>query len=118
MKTLVPCVGCGRHVRTTEEACPFCNAAIPVDAASQAVPSAKARLGRAALFAFGATIAATAAACGQPSGPADTGVANDVQMADSSNMALYGAPVVDVVDPDAGDGNPGLRYGAPPSNEA
>ena len=25
MTHLVPCPGCGRHVRVTESACPFCN---------------------------------------------------------------------------------------------
>ena len=65
MSHLVPCPLCERHVRATEAACPFCGATadfakIPV------VGMPKARLGRAAMFAFGATVAATlsTAACG------------------------------------------------------
>jgi hypothetical protein len=77
-------------------------------------------LTRAALFAFGTTLAATAAACG--GGTPTNDAASDVQSADtmeqdSSNMALYGAPVVDVPDPDASEGSPGARYGAPPVND-
>lgn len=117
MKTLVPCSSCGRHVRASEEACPFCGAHVSCDASNTAVPTSKARLGRAALFAFGATIAATtASACalyGAPA-PPDTGMVNDVQMQDSSNMALYGSPAPDVMD----DGSPMARYGAVPAPDA
>jgi hypothetical protein len=59
---LVPCPGCDRHVRTTDAACPFCAARLPADLARRAVPSAPQRLGRAAAFAFGASLAVTA--CG------------------------------------------------------
>lgn len=125
MKTLVPCAGCGRHVRTSDSACPFCGQTIDRDAANRAVPrSGGARLGRAALFAFGATIAATAAACGTtPSNPDASG--NDAQVQDTGvapdagSMALYGAPPADTgVDTDADDGSPGARYGAVPPPDA
>lgn len=137
MKTLVPCAGCGRHVRTSDAACPFCGQSIESDATSRAPGRTHgARLGRAAIFAFGATIAATAAACSPASNPDASG--NDAQVQDSApdagNMALYGGPPVDAgptddggtmplyggppadsgVDNDAGDGSPGARYGAPP----
>ena len=68
MSSLVPCPGCGRHVKSDDTACPFCQAAL----ASQ--PSANAcqgpccghrspRLGRAALMAAGAAL--LCAACGR-----------------------------------------------------
>ncbi len=117
MKTLVPCAGCGRHVRTSDAACPFCGHAIESDAASRAVPRSNgARLGRAALFAFGATIAATAAAC-SPATPGNDAAA-DSQVQDSGTMALYGGPPVDSGVPDADDGSPGARYGAVPVPDA
>lgn len=57
---LVPCSACDRHVRTTHPACPFCAAPLPSDLARRAVPPAPNRLGRAAAFAFGASITLTA----------------------------------------------------------
>jgi hypothetical protein len=62
---LVPCSGCLRHVRASESSCPFCGVALDHAAVSEPVLPTK-RLGRAALFAFGATLAAsiTGTACG------------------------------------------------------
>ena len=65
MNHLVPCTACQRHVRASETVCPFCATALdPAHAAAPALPTQ--RLGRAALFAFGATLAAslTAVGCG------------------------------------------------------
>jgi hypothetical protein len=65
MNHLVPCTACQRHVRASETACPFCATALdPAHAAEPTLPTQ--RLGRAALFAFGATLAAslTAVGCG------------------------------------------------------
>jgi hypothetical protein len=63
MSHLVPCPDCGRHVRTHETACPFCAASLDLATAPQPVLP-KRRLGRAALFAFGATlVGATAMGC-------------------------------------------------------
>lgn len=120
MKTLIPCSACGRHVRASEEACPFCGATVSASASSLPSPAAKSRLGRAALFAFGATIAATTASCAADRGPAplygappppDSAMVMDAQSQDSSNMALYGAPAPDVMD----EGSPMARYGAVPA---
>ncbi|HTA89788.1 MAG TPA: hypothetical protein VK745_09445 [Polyangiaceae bacterium] len=64
MKHLVPCPECSRHVRVSETQCPFC--ALPLDLAGTPEPQLpRSRLGRAATFAFGATlVSATAlAAC-------------------------------------------------------
>jgi hypothetical protein len=61
MDRLEPCPTCQRHVRVSETSCPFCGANVEALGAlpARALPST--RLGRAALFAFGVTAAATAA---------------------------------------------------------
>ena len=56
MSQLIPCPSCGRHVRRTESACPFCAASVSFEhVPTRPMPSV--RLGRAAIFAFGATVA-------------------------------------------------------------
>jgi hypothetical protein len=72
---LLPCPTCSRHIRVAEPACPFC--AAPLSASFRATPRPRgpvARLGRAALFAFGvATATATAGtACGGSSAAPET----------------------------------------------
>ena len=65
MNHLVPCPECSRHVRVSETECPFC--ALPLDLAGTPEPQLpKTRLGRAATFAFSATLASVTAvaACG------------------------------------------------------
>lgn len=65
MNHLVPCPHCQRHVRVAESVCPFCHASVDLSAHPEPrLPQS--RLGRAALFAFGATVAASlaATACG------------------------------------------------------
>ncbi|HEY4105703.1 MAG TPA: hypothetical protein VGM44_17510, partial [Polyangiaceae bacterium] len=60
MSHLVPCPECSRHVRAAETECPFC--AQPLDLAGTPEPALpKTRLGRAATFAFGATLASATA---------------------------------------------------------
>lgn len=65
MSQLIPCPGCNRHVRQAESSCPFCATALSLaDVPAHALP--RTRLGRAATFAFGATLvgATTLVACG------------------------------------------------------
>jgi hypothetical protein len=58
---LVPCARCARHARVTEASCPFCGAEIaPNEARARIVPGTTRRLGRAAAFVFGASVAAVA----------------------------------------------------------
>src|SRR5688572_9489367 len=66
MNRLLPCPGCARHVRITEGECPFCKAELDFSSAPDLVLP-KQRLGRAATFAFGATLvgATTLVACGE-----------------------------------------------------
>jgi hypothetical protein len=127
---MIPCPSCRRHVRAAAS-CPFCAAALPVDA--RAVPSAGTRLGRGALFAF----AVSAAACGGSTesdvptvtdtgasksdtgtAPTDTGTVTDT----GGPVAAYGAPA-DTGTTDTGsttdtgvkdDGGPAPAYGLPP----
>jgi hypothetical protein len=115
MKQLVPCPQCSRHVRVSETECPFC--ALPLDLAGTPEPQLpRTRLGRAATFAFGATlVSATAlAACGTDSddssggggGTSSAGATSSAGSAGTGNssagstsaagtgsaMPLYGAP--------------------------
>jgi hypothetical protein len=51
---LLPCPGCARHARASEPACPFCGAALVFSHRKQS-PKLR-RLGRAAAWAFGASL--------------------------------------------------------------
>jgi hypothetical protein len=160
---LVPCVGCGRHVRVSESDCPFCGHTLSEAEKSKVIPSAAQRMGRNAMFVFATTVALGACSpapqpagdSGSPDAQADAGgiiamygaPAPDAQAQpdaagpndDGGNMALYGSPVPVDASPDSalndgggvaplyggpvpnedagGDGNPGLRYGAPPPSQ-
>jgi hypothetical protein len=63
---LVPCPDCSRHVRASEQRCPFCDGALPTDLASRVLPSPTRRLDRWATFTFVAALAvagSTGAGC-------------------------------------------------------
>ncbi len=100
---LVPCTSCARHVRATEEACPFCGVPMHVELECSSTPVlTRAGLSRAALFALGAGAAVNLAGCimnaaygGPP--PSDAGVdAGSVDAdTDGSMNALYGGPPPD-----------------------
>ncbi|HSO31983.1 MAG TPA: hypothetical protein VLT33_05690 [Labilithrix sp.] len=109
---LLPCPSCARHVRASEEACPFCAAALTP--AREGAPLARTparRLSRAALFALGAGAAAVGACGGESVGsPVDAG--RDAPIA----TPVYGGPPVD-----AGEDAPFLvdaAYGGPPQDAA
>ena len=60
MSHLEPCPVCWRHVRVHERACPFCRSELALsDVPPPIVP--RSRLGRAATFAFGATLVGASA---------------------------------------------------------
>ena len=66
MNQLEPCPQCHRHVSVSETSCPFCSRSLAEAFANRAPRVApRARLGRAATFAFGA-LAMTQAACFDP----------------------------------------------------
>jgi hypothetical protein len=79
MSQLTPCPECQRHVRKTEARCPFCDSALSL-AHVPAPVLPRARMGRAATFAFGASVVGATALVGctleDPGG----------------NVAVYGAP--------------------------
>lgn len=102
---LVPCPGCARHVRASSEGCPFCGATLVEAPAPAALPAA--RLGRAALFAFGAA-ALAATGCAEHHGSRDAGAQEDSGVEQDA-----GDPT-----PDAGRdaGNIAPPYGAPPDD--
>src|SRR3954465_8962196 len=101
MSHLVPCPACNRHVNVDVDvsACPFCATALPPTFHAQQPPAPpRARLGRAALMAAGATLMG-AAACSSSDGiprahaAADRpGVTKDASE-DRSVIAIYGAPL-------------------------
>src|SRR5688500_4068902 len=106
---LAPCTSCRRHLRTTETVCPFCGAALDgAELARGVVPGTKQRLGRAAAFVFGASLAVSqgvacsgdtqnpSGASGAASGGGGEGAGSSSDDDDgSSGVALYGAPAVD-----------------------
>ena len=109
MSFLRPCPACDRHVGSEESACPFCSAALP-EAPPPPTRVSTAGLGRAAIMAFGISVAAGAGlsgcitvspAYGVP--PADAGP-------DSGAVApAYGLPAD--AGPDSGPVAP--AYGTP-----
>jgi hypothetical protein len=125
--SFVPCLSCARHVRTTDERCPFC--ATPLTDAMHAHVSVEpsARVSRAVMLAIGASLAL--AACGDSVSPSVSDVRSDgaqpdrVSVADTGSdtglpceldpacsSADYGAPP-----PPMDAGSSGARYGAPPA---
>jgi hypothetical protein len=122
--TLLACPGCARHVRRTETCCPFCTAALDFSAVPPR-PVPRTRLGRGAVFAFGAALSGQLAGCTTPSGPADAArdVPEDVR--DFGDTAVYGGPDVptpptDTPAVDAGpeDGGVAPLYGGAPDAPA
>lgn len=124
--SLRPCSGCGRHVRTTETSCPFCACALQV--APDAPVRIVGRMGRAAIFAFGAAAAVSSVGCDNGTSappdaasmvdtggplPADTGPLPDDAGTDAGTDAgniapAYGTPTADA----------GMDGGTAPSPDA
>jgi hypothetical protein len=134
MTQLIPCPGCNRHVRQSESSCPFCSVALSLaDTPPPLLP--RSRLGRAATFAFGATVVSATAldGCGsddEDDGGGKGGKGGTSAMAGMSNggstvVPVYGAPSAGTGGDTAsggsgaGTGNMGgsgaALYGAPPS---
>ena len=117
MAQLVPCPDCHRHVRASDAGCPFCGRDLgDLPPPPRYEPGRLRGLGRAALFALGATLGATAPGCsvalyGAPS-PPDAGPGPDAMPEDAAPAAFdaaYGGPPFDAgPDEDAGpvDGGP------------
>jgi hypothetical protein len=132
MNDLVPCPSCNRHVRKLEASCPFCSAELSLThLAPPTLP--RARLSRAATFAFGASLAV--AACGgdteegkrggggsggmsssgsSSGGSAGTSIAGDLNTGGSA-VALYGGPPAGSGGNDNTAGGTVPPYGTPPA---
>jgi hypothetical protein len=87
---LSACEGCGRHIRVSEGACPFCGATTSATFRAKAAPQPPTRrLSRAALIVFGA---ASVTACSSSSDTTpSTDAATDTR-SDTLNSAAYGVP--------------------------
>lgn len=127
MSQLIPCPGCNRHVRQAESSCPFCDTALSLaHIAPAALP--RTRLGRAATFAFGATLvgATTLLGCGGDSeeGKKGGGGAAGADSKGGSSSGgdqnhggsgvvgpVYGAPAAGTGNDDGGTGNAGMTSG-------
>jgi hypothetical protein len=126
---LLACPSCSRHVRMTEQACPFCASSLPETFAATPAPRAPTkRLNRGALYAFASTSITVAAACSSASTPAYGGAFPDDAALDATDaaddqadvgaVALYGAPAepvdaTDDVDAGSDDGPRAMpAYGA------
>lgn len=107
---LRPCGSCGRHVRVSESACPFCRASLDP---TPTPPSARVvgRLGRAAIFAFGAAAVCTIQGCSCGA----THVADDAgTVVDTGGPApLYGGAPDAFTPPGEDAGNISPPYGTP-----
>jgi hypothetical protein len=122
MAQLVPCPECHRHVRASDAGCPFCGrdlADLPPPPPYE--PARLRGLGRAALFALGATLSAGAVGCDADPAPSDSGPGMDagpvaVDSGPAMFDAAYGGPPFDAgPDEDAGeDAGPVAAYGGPP----
>lgn len=129
--SLLPCPSCARHVRRSENGCPFCGASLAL-AIEPSRPMPTQRLGRAATFAFGAAMATSVAACGTTTTPTttDTGTAEqDGGVApaygapsdagsDAGMLAMYGGPPSDSGVSDQDTGGPAPAYGGPIFDDA
>ncbi|MBL8608817.1 MAG: hypothetical protein JNL38_15945, partial [Myxococcales bacterium] len=94
---LAPCPSCARHLRASEEACPFCGAAVAGKLSP--LPGTSKRLTRAAAFAFTASLAAVAGVhCGDD---------------DAGGSSSGKTPTVDSGAEGGSGGQPGPMYGAP-----
>lgn len=100
MEPLVPCPGCARHVRAGD-VCPFCGASA-AGGAPRAWPAK--RLGRMAVFTFGAALAASG--CSEAHTPDD----------DAGSVEEDAGSIEEDAGRDAGNVFP--PYGTPPPDDA
>lgn len=100
MSHLVPCPGCARHVRQSEASCPFCGVGLSLGhLAPPTLP--RARLNRAALFAFQASVVGATAlvGCTEDDGGGAVPVYGAPAGASFGGSPVYGGP------PSGGAGN-------------
>ena len=119
MSQLIPCSECQRHVRLTDTACPFCNAAssAPRGNVRAGQPAPSRGLKRAAVFALSASVSVSVSACdtvapiyGGPPSPLDSVDTSDSADTSDSVSPSPSHPSTDSSD-DTGLAQP--EYGAP-----
>jgi predicted RNA-binding Zn-ribbon protein involved in translation (DUF1610 family) len=108
-QTLTACPSCARHLRASEPACPFCGAKLAERSPRiRALPTK--RLARAAIFSFGAALAAAAPGCGNSHRTDDAGTDEEDAGYDAGSIAPpYGIP--------ADDGGIAPLYGGAPPED-
>jgi hypothetical protein len=119
MSELTPCPECQRHVRTTESRCPFCDSALSLSHIAMPVLP-RSRLGRAATFAFGATLASAAlVGCGgeseskKQSGGSGSAAGGNATGGSSTAGTASGGSAGNDTGGASSFGGVGLLYGAP-----
>ncbi len=85
--SLIPCIGCQRHVRASEPECPFCGAAVDDTSLARVVPVPSQRLSRGAVVAFAAAFLSSACTQQRPPVPAPPPSNEPADMS-----AIYGGP--------------------------
>jgi hypothetical protein len=115
--TLRPCPQCGRHIAASEARCPFCHHATPEGFGAFEYAAVGRRVTRAAIAAFGASLALAACASNQSvsDGGADVTQASDA-VTQASDAGADVRPPPDVL-PSPEDGGVGPPYGSPPRDE-
>ena len=120
---LVACAACARHVRSSERACPFCAALLTDDDRARVAPDTRVRLGRAALFVFGAAVAVAACGSKDKGGTGSTTGSTSTVASSGSDMGSFGgmygsSPAVGAGGAggvNASGGSFGGMYGSPPA---
>jgi hypothetical protein len=104
MNDLVLCTSCTRHVRRTEERCPFCGMAVAEEARRARPAVAPPGLSRARLYAFHAAVATSVAVgCGgTTAATSDAGNPGDARANDA--LSSDGQSIVDAAQDAATDG--------------
>ncbi len=111
MHELKPCPQCQRHIRLSEQACPFCQHALPASFSSSARrPRPEARVGRAATFVLGLSLSSAAVGCKddadkneesqQDAGGRDAGGREDASLSDASLSDAGESPLDSGSEPD------------------
>jgi hypothetical protein len=117
---LLACKSCGRHVRITESACPFCESPLPPNLAKAIRPQAPGlHLSRAALYAFGATSLTLAAACSRAEGEKSSDASETVTVEAGHDQGVRSTTDAGGAEADQGDdGATVAMYGGPPPDQA
>lgn len=114
--SLVPCPSCQRHVKSEENACPFCEAAMPtkVAVASRAYGVRAAMLFGAGVAVIGCGPRAQAAMYGGPPPPpaSASATSSSTSAVPEAPVAAYGAPAPENLMPEVKDAGTPIDAGS------